>query len=79
VICPRFVRAELVEKQIPEQARVLGISEDDVVKAVMLKDTLDGQFTTFEEITEAAVFFASQESLAVTRQSLILSHGSFME
>ena len=40
VICPGFVRTPLVEKQIPEQAKALGISADDVVKKVMLKDTV---------------------------------------
>src|ERR1041385_8711285 len=42
VICPGFVRTPLVEKQIPEQAAELGISEADVVSKVMLKDTVDG-------------------------------------
>ena len=46
VVCPGFVRTPLVEKQIPEQAKELNISEDDVIKHVMLKDTADGQFTT---------------------------------
>src|SRR5271154_546117 len=46
VICPGFVRTPLVEKQIPEQAHILGISEEDVVKKVMLKDTVDGAFAT---------------------------------
>ena len=46
VICPGFVRTPLVEKQIPEQARELGISEADVVRTVMLKETVDGEFTT---------------------------------
>ncbi|MGO4816210.1 SDR family NAD(P)-dependent oxidoreductase, partial [Cupriavidus sp. 2MCAB6] len=36
VICPGFVRTPLVEQQIPEQARELGISEEDVVGTVML-------------------------------------------
>src|SRR5579859_815368 len=39
VICPGFVRTPLVDKQIPEQARTLGISEDDVIRKVMLKET----------------------------------------
>ena len=46
VICPGFVRTPLVDKQIPEQAKELGISEEDVIKHVMLKDTVDGEFTT---------------------------------
>src|SRR5438270_13579286 len=59
VICPGFVRTPLVEKQIPEQAAALGLSEEDVVRKVMLKDTVDGEFTTLEEVAEAALFFAA--------------------
>ena len=50
VICPGFVRTPLVEKQIPEQAKELGISEEDVVKTVMLKETVDGEFTTVDDV-----------------------------
>src|SRR5512132_3616486 len=49
VICPGFVRTPLVEKQIPEQARQFGISEDDVIRKIMLKDTVDGEFTTVDD------------------------------
>jgi 3-hydroxybutyrate dehydrogenase len=79
VICPGFVRTPLVEKQIPEQARELGISEEAVVKTVMLKDTVDGEFTTVEDVAQAALFFASFGSKALTGQSLVVSHGWFMQ
>lgn len=79
VICPGFVRTPLVDKQIPEQARELGLSEEDVIKKVMLKDTVDGEFTTTYDVAEAALFFASFESNALTGQSLVVSHGWFME
>jgi 3-hydroxybutyrate dehydrogenase len=79
VICPGFVRTALVEKQIPEQAKELGISEDDVVKKVMLKDTVDGEFTTVEDVAEVALLFASFPSNALTGQSLVVSHGWFMQ
>jgi 3-hydroxybutyrate dehydrogenase len=79
VICPGFVRTPLVEKQIPEQAKELGLSEDDVIRKVMLKDTVDGEFTTVADVAEAALFFASFESNALTGQSLIVSHGWSME
>ena len=79
VICPGFVRTPLVEKQIPEQAKALGISEQDVIKTVMLKETVDGEFTTVAEVAEVALFFASFPSNALTGQSLIVSHGWFME
>jgi len=79
VICPGFVRTPLVDKQIPEQARELGISEDDVIKKVMLKETVDGEFTTVQDVAEAALFFAGFESNALTGQSLVVSHGWFMQ
>ena len=79
VICPGFVRTPLVDKQIPEQAQELGISEDAVIKDIMLKDTVDGEFTTVRDVAEAALFFASFESNALTGQSLIVSHGWFMQ
>ena len=79
VICPGFVRTPLVDRQIPEQARELGISEDAVIRNIMLKDTVDGEFTTVRDVAEAALFFASFESNALTGQSLIVSHGWFMQ
>lgn len=79
VICPGFVRTPLVEKQIPEQAQELGISEEDVIKKVMLKDTVDGEFTTIDDVAQTALFFASFESNALTGQSLVVSHGWYME
>jgi 3-hydroxybutyrate dehydrogenase len=79
VICPGFVRTPLVEKQIPEQAKILSISEQDVVEKVMLKDTVDKQFTSTDEIAETAVFLAEQKTLALTGQSILLTHGWFME
>jgi 3-hydroxybutyrate dehydrogenase len=79
VICPGFVRTPLVEKQIPEQAKALGISEDDVVRKVMLKDTVDGEFTTVEDVAEVALLFAGFGSNALSGQSLVVSHGWFMQ
>lgn len=79
VICPGFVRTPLVDKQIPEQARTLGISEADVIKKVMLKETVDGEFTTTEDVAEVALLFASFPSNALTGQSIVVSHGWFMQ
>jgi 3-hydroxybutyrate dehydrogenase len=79
VVCPGFVRTPLVDKQIPEQAKELGISEEDVIKRVMLKDTVDGEFTTTEDVAEAVLFFAGFKTNALTGQSLVVSHGWFME
>jgi 3-hydroxybutyrate dehydrogenase len=79
VVCPGFVRTPLVDRQIPEQAQQLGISEEDVIKRVMLKNTVDGEFTTTGDVAEAVLFFAGFESNALTGQSLVVSHGWFME
>ena len=79
VICPGFVRTPLVDKQIPEQAKTLGISAQAAIRDIMLKDTLDGEFTTVEEVAAAALFFASFESNALTGQSLTVSHGWAMQ
>lgn len=79
VICPGFVRTPLVDKQIPEQAKELGISEEAVIKDVMLKETVDGEFTTVEDVAQLALLFASFGSNALTGQSLVVSHGWFMQ
>ncbi len=78
VICPGFVHTPLVDKQIPEQAKELGISEADVVKKIMLGETVDGEFTTVEDVAEVALLFAGFESNALTGQSLVVSHGWYM-
>lgn len=79
VICPGFVRTPLVDKQIPEQAQEFGISEEDVIRKIMLKDTVDGEFTTLEDVAEVAVLFAAFPSNALTGQSLVVSHGWYMQ
>ncbi|HMR33435.1 MAG TPA: 3-hydroxybutyrate dehydrogenase [Geminicoccaceae bacterium] len=79
VICPGFVRTPLVDRQIPEQARELGISEDDVIHKVMLKETVDGEFTTVDDVAQTALFLAAFPSNALTGQSIVVSHGWFMQ
>lgn len=79
VICPGFVRTPLVDKQIPEQAKELHISEEEVVKNVMLKETIDGQFTTTQDVALTALFLASFPSNALTGQSILVSHGWHMQ
>jgi 3-hydroxybutyrate dehydrogenase len=79
VICPGFVRTPLVEKQIPEQAQQLGITEEEVIKNVMLRETVDGEFTSMEDVAATAVFLASFPSNALTGQSIVVSHGFFMQ
>lgn len=73
-ICPSFIKTPLVEKQIPEQAASLGITEEEVVRDIMLRDTVDGAFTTVEDVAEMLAFLA-QDTGALTGQSLRLTHG----
>jgi 3-hydroxybutyrate dehydrogenase len=79
VICPGFVRTPLVDRQILEQAKELGLSKEEVIKNVMLKETVDGEFTTVKDVAQAALFFAAFPSNALTGQSLVVSHGWFMQ
>ncbi len=79
VICPGFVRTPLVDKQIPEQAARLHISEDEVIKNVMLKDTIDGEFTSTADIAATAIWLAEFPSLALSGQSIVVSHGWHMQ
>ncbi len=79
VVAPGFVLTPLVEKQIPEQAREFSMTEEQVVKNIMLKDTVDGEFTTVDDIAEVTLFFAAYPNAALTGQSLIASHGWHME
>ncbi len=79
VICPGFVNTPLVEKQIPEQAKKLGISQKDVVSKLMLKDTIDGAFTTLEDVAQTALYLATFPSAALSGQSIVVSHGWFMQ
>ena len=78
VICPGFVLTPLVEKQIPEQARELGISEEHVIKEIMLGETVDKQFTTVEDVAEIALMLAAFKTNALTGQSIVVSHGWHM-
>jgi len=79
VVCPGFVRTPLVDKQIPEQARELGISEEEVIRDVMLGHTVDGIFTTVEDVAQTVRFLCEFPSAALTGQSFIVSHGWHMQ
>ncbi len=79
VICPGFVRTPLVDKQIPEQAANFGVSEDEVIRNVMLKDTVDATFTTVDDVANVALFLAAFETSALSGQSLMVSHGWHMQ
>lgn len=79
VVCPGFVRTPLVDKQIPEQAAIKGISEQEVIENIMLVDTVDKQFTTLDEVADLVSFFAHDTSGVMTGQSMLVSHGWSMK
>jgi len=78
LICPGFVRTPLVERQIPQLAKELGISEEAVVKDVMLRNTVDGEFATVNDVAQVALFLAAFPTNALTGQSITVSHGWHM-
>ena len=79
VVCPGFVRTPLVDQQIPQQAAKLGISEEEVVKQVMLGSTVDGTFTTVGDVAQTVLFLCAFPTAALTGQSFIVSHGWYMQ
>lgn len=79
VVCPGFVKTPLVEKQIPEQAKELGISEEEVVSRIMLGNTVDGIFTTVDDVARMCTYLAAFPTAALTGQSFLLSHGWSMK
>lgn len=75
VVCPGFVRTPLVDRQIPEQAKALGISEESVIRDVMLGQTVDGVFTTVDDVAQTVLFLSSFPTAALTGQSVTVTHG----
>lgn len=89
LICPGFVRTPLVDLQMSAQALALGISGDDVVSKVMLTDSVNGEFTSVDDVAQTALFLASSSQfrpvlasfpgIALTGQSIVVSHGWLMQ
>ena len=78
-VCPGFVKTPLVEAQIPQLAAKFGMSNEEVVKNVMLRNTVDHEWTTEEDIARTCAFLTFSPTNAITGQSLIVSHGWHME
>ena len=56
-------------------SRWSGISEQEVVRNVMLRNTVDGEFTTLDDVAQTALFLAAFPTAALTGQSITISHG----
>ncbi len=65
-ICPGYVRTPLVEKQIPDTAKARGISEEAVVRDVLLAAQPTKQFVTVEQVAALACFLVSDDAASIT-------------
>ena len=74
-ICPGYVRTPLVERQIPDTARARGISEDAVVRDVMLASQPTKRFVGIDEVAAQAVYLASDAAKSITGAMLSIDGG----
>ncbi len=74
-ICPGYVLTPLVEKQIEDQAKVHGISPDEVIKTIMLAPQPTGKFVAPEEVAELALYLASDMARSITGTSIAVDGG----
>ncbi|TGY88412.1 3-hydroxybutyrate dehydrogenase [Marinicauda algicola] len=76
-ICPGYVKTPLVENQIGDTARARGISEEEVVRTVMLAAQPTKKFVTYDELMGALLYLVSDQG-ASTNGSSILVEGGWM-
>src|SRR5262245_14246622 len=74
-ICPGYVLTPLVERQIPETAKARGISEEMVVRDVLLHAQPTRQFVTTEQIGALAVFLCTGAAASITGTALPIEGG----
>lgn len=74
-ICPGYVWTPLVEKQIPEQAAAHNMSEEDVIREVLLSNQPNKKFATVEEMGALAVFLSSDMAASITGTAMPVDGG----
>ena len=74
-ICPGYVLTPLVQKQIPEKAKTRGISEEEVVRDVLLHAQPTRQFVTTEQIGALSVFLCTEADASITGAALPVEGG----
>ena len=74
-ICPGYVLTPLVEKQIPDQARTRGITEQQVINDVMLKGQPTKKFITVEQVASLAVYLAGDDAAQITGTHVSMDGG----
>lgn len=74
-ICPGYVLTPLVEKQIPETAKARGLTEEEVVKDVLLHAQPTREFVTTEQLGALSVFLCSSAAASITGAALPMEGG----
>ncbi len=74
-ICPGYVMTPLVEKQIPDTAKARGISEEEVVRDVLLSAQSTKEFVTVGQLGALAVFLCSDDAMQITGTALPVDGG----
>lgn len=74
-VCPTYVRTPLVDKQIADQARAHGISEEEVVDRIMLQPMPKGVFISMEELAGICAFLVSPVARNITGQAIVVDGG----
>ena len=74
-ICPAYVRTPLVEGQIADQARIHGISEDEVIEKIMLTEPAIKRLIEPEEVAELATFLCAPEASFINGASIVMDGG----
>jgi 3-hydroxybutyrate dehydrogenase len=72
---PAYVKTPLVEKQIADQARIHGISEDEVIEKIMLTEPAIKRLIEPEEVAELALFLCSKEASFINGSSIVMDGG----
>ena len=74
-ICPGYVLTPLVQKQIPETAKARGITEEQVIRDVLLHAQPTRQFVTTEQLGALAVFLCTEAAASTTGTALPVEGG----
>ena len=74
-VCPGYVLTALVERQIPDTAKARGISEEEVIRTVLLAAQPTKKFVTVEQVAALTAFLCSEDSASITGAVLPIDGG----